>query len=43
VQRYDGDRMVVLSDSEGYRTMSAQLVQERGLIEPASASPQRGS
>ena len=35
VQRYDGDRMVVLFDAAGYKTMSVELVSERGLLEPA--------
>ncbi len=34
VQRYDGDRMVVLFDATGYKTMSVELVSERGLLEP---------
>jgi hypothetical protein len=35
VRRYDGDRMVVLFDAAGYKTMSVELVSERGLLEPA--------
>jgi ATP-dependent DNA helicase RecQ len=38
VQRYDGDRVVVLFDSVGYRTLSVELVTERGLLE---AEPSR--
>jgi ATP-dependent DNA helicase RecQ len=33
VQRYDGDHVVVLFDSVGYRTLSVELVIERGLLE----------
>jgi ATP-dependent DNA helicase RecQ len=33
VQRYDGDRVVVLFESVGYRTLSVQLVRERGLLD----------
>jgi ATP-dependent DNA helicase RecQ len=33
VQRYDGDRVVILFDSVGYRTLSVELVTERGLLE----------
>jgi ATP-dependent DNA helicase RecQ len=32
VQRYDGDQMVVLFDSVGYKTLSVALVAERGLL-----------
>jgi ATP-dependent DNA helicase RecQ len=32
VQRYDGDAMVVLFDEGGYRTLSVELVEERGLL-----------
>jgi len=35
VQRYEGDSMVVLFDEGGYRTLSAALVTERSLLEPA--------
>ena len=35
VQRYDGDRVVVLFESVGYRTLDLELVTERGLLEPA--------
>jgi ATP-dependent DNA helicase RecQ len=35
VQRYDGDHVVVLFDSVGYRTLSVELVKERGLLDPA--------
>jgi ATP-dependent DNA helicase RecQ len=34
VQRYDGDRVVVLFESVGYRTLDLELVTERGLLEP---------
>jgi len=36
VQRYDGDRVVVLFESVGYRTLSVELVTERGLLDAAS-------
>jgi len=36
VQRYDGDRVVVLFESVGYRTLSVELVTERGLLDTAS-------
>jgi hypothetical protein len=32
VLRYDGDRMVVLFDRAGYRTLSVTTVLERGLL-----------
>jgi ATP-dependent DNA helicase RecQ len=32
VQRYDGDTVVVLFDEHGYRTLSVDLVVERGLL-----------
>jgi ATP-dependent DNA helicase RecQ len=32
VERYDGDAMLVLFDSGGYRTLSVALVRERGLL-----------
>jgi ATP-dependent DNA helicase RecQ len=34
VQRYDGDVMVVLFDSVGYKTLSVKLVTERRLLQP---------
>ena len=34
VQRYDDDRVVVLFDSVGYKTLALALVAERGLLEP---------
>src|SRR4051794_32387670 len=36
VQRYDGDRVVILFDSVGYRTLSVELVTERGLLDTTS-------
>ena len=36
VQRYEGDEMVVLFDSVGYKTLGIELVVERNLLEPAS-------
>jgi ATP-dependent DNA helicase RecQ len=36
VQRYDGDRVVVLFESVGYKTLSVELVTERGLLDAAS-------
>jgi ATP-dependent DNA helicase RecQ len=38
VQRYDGDQMVVLFDSVGYRTLSVELVGERGLLRAPASS-----
>jgi ATP-dependent DNA helicase RecQ len=35
VQRYDGDRVVVLFESVGYRTLALELVTEKGLLEAA--------
>jgi ATP-dependent DNA helicase RecQ len=35
VQRYDGDRVVVLFESVGYRTLDLELVEEKGLLEAA--------
>jgi ATP-dependent DNA helicase RecQ len=32
VQRYDGDRVIVLFESVGYRTLDLELVSERGLL-----------
>jgi ATP-dependent DNA helicase RecQ len=37
VQRYDRDRVVVLFESVGYRTLDLGLVEEEGLLEDASA------
>lgn len=34
IQCYEGDKMVVLFDEVGYKTLGVQLVKERGLIEP---------
>jgi ATP-dependent DNA helicase RecQ len=34
VQRYEGDQVVVLFDSVGYKTLGLALVAERGLLEP---------
>jgi ATP-dependent DNA helicase RecQ len=36
VQRYDGDHVVILFESVGYRTLSVELVTERGLLDAAS-------
>jgi ATP-dependent DNA helicase RecQ len=36
VMRYEGDRIVVLFDEVGYKTLSLDAVQRRGLLEPAS-------
>jgi ATP-dependent DNA helicase RecQ len=33
VQRYDRDRVVVLFESVGYRTLDLGLVEEEGLLE----------
>jgi ATP-dependent DNA helicase RecQ len=35
VQRYDGDHMVVLFDSVGYKTLSVELVHQRNLLSSA--------
>lgn len=35
VQRYEGDRMVVLFDSVGYKTLSVELVDQRNLLSSA--------
>jgi ATP-dependent DNA helicase RecQ len=35
VQRYDGDQVVVLFDSVGYKTLSVELVADRGLLRAA--------
>jgi ATP-dependent DNA helicase RecQ len=32
VQRYEEDKMVVLFDESGYRTLAVELVAERGLL-----------
>jgi ATP-dependent DNA helicase RecQ len=37
VQRYDGDQMVLLFDSVGYKTLSVELVTERDLLARADA------
>jgi ATP-dependent DNA helicase RecQ len=33
VQRYEGDKMVILFDEVGYKTLGVKLVMERGLLE----------
>jgi ATP-dependent DNA helicase RecQ len=35
VQRYEGDKMVVLFDEVGYKTLSVDVVTENGLLERA--------
>jgi ATP-dependent DNA helicase RecQ len=35
VLSYEGDRMVVLFDDVGYKTLSVPVVQEQGLLAPA--------
>jgi len=35
VQRYEGDKMVVLFDEAGYKTLDVTIVTERALLEPA--------
>jgi ATP-dependent DNA helicase RecQ len=35
VMRYEGDRIVVLFEDVGYRTLSLETVQSRGLLQPA--------
>jgi ATP-dependent DNA helicase RecQ len=34
VQRYDGDQLVALFDTVGYKTLSVELVEERDLLRP---------
>ncbi len=34
VQRYERDKVVVLFDEAGYKTLAVELVRERGLLEP---------
>ena len=34
VQRYDRDRVVVLFEAVGYRTLALSLVEEEGLLQP---------
>jgi ATP-dependent DNA helicase RecQ len=36
--RYEGDRIVVLFDEVGYRTLSLEAVAARGLLEPLDVS-----
>jgi ATP-dependent DNA helicase RecQ len=36
VQRYDGDRMTVLFETGGYKTLSVELVVERDLLTTSS-------
>ncbi len=38
VMRYEGDRIVVLFDDVGYRTLSLEAVAARGLLEPLEAT-----
>ena len=33
VQRYEGDKMVVLFDEVGYKTLRVELMMERGLLD----------
>jgi ATP-dependent DNA helicase RecQ len=33
VMRYEGDKMVILFDEVGYKTLGVDLVKQRGLIE----------
>ena len=35
MQRYEGDKMVVLFDGAGYKTLAVELVAERKLLRPA--------
>ena len=35
VQRYEGDKLVVLFDEAGYKTLDLDLVRERGLLAPS--------
>lgn len=36
VRRYEGDKMVILFDEVGYKTLGVELVEERGLLEVLS-------
>jgi ATP-dependent DNA helicase RecQ len=38
VQRYEGDQVVVLFDSVGYKKLALEIVEERGLLEPEAKS-----
>jgi ATP-dependent DNA helicase RecQ len=40
VQDVDGDRLTVVFDRVGYKTLSAEIALERGLLEDAEAQPQ---
>jgi ATP-dependent DNA helicase RecQ len=35
VMRYEGDKMTVLFDTEGYKTLDSELVLDSALLEPA--------
>ena len=35
VMRYEGDKIVILFDSVGYKTLSVEMVTEKGLLQPA--------
>jgi len=41
VQRYEDDKVVVLFDEVGYRTLSVPLVQQSGLLEQAEPEGSR--
>lgn len=36
VMRYEGDKMVILFDKVGYKTLAVAVVQERGLVKPVA-------
>ncbi len=40
VLRYECDKMVVLFDDVGYKTLAVDVVTEQGLLEPAELEPQ---
>ncbi len=43
VYRYGGeDKMIVLFDEIGYKTLMVALVEEHGLLEPAGQNPPPG-
>jgi ATP-dependent DNA helicase RecQ len=38
IMRYEGDKMVILFDSVGYKTLAVDIVEERHLLESADGS-----
>jgi ATP-dependent DNA helicase RecQ len=43
VERYEGDKMVVLFDGHGYKTLDVALVEERDLLEAVQAARTGGT